>query len=77
MSLQMLTVNKVSRYDVALAAIAGVKGVNREVGIIADELVKDLEKRIVDHASYIEEYGKGEGRWLGRWPALINRHYAS
>ena len=62
----------------ALAAIDGVKGVNREVAIIADELVKDLEKRIGDHASYIEEYGKGECRWLaGSWPALINRHYVS
>lgn len=69
----MLTVNKVSRYDVALAAIEGAKGVNREVALIAEELVKDLEKRIGDHASYIEEYGKGEARW----PALTNRYYVS
>lgn len=56
----MLTVNRVSRYDVALAAIDGAKGVNHEVGFVAGELVKDLEKRIRDHASYIEEHGKGE-----------------
>jgi len=56
----MLTVNKVSRYDVALAAIEGAKGINQEVAIMATEFVKDLEKRIADHASYIEEHGKGE-----------------
>jgi phosphoketolase len=59
----MLTVNKVSRYDVALAAIDGAKGVNQEVASIAEKLVKDLENRIGDHASYIEEHGKGECLW--------------
>jgi len=63
----MLTVNKVSRYDVALAAIDSAKGVNQEVAIIAEELVKELEKRIDDHASYIQEHGKGENLW----PALV------
>jgi len=60
----MLTVNKVSRYDVALAAIDGAKGVNQEIAFMAEELVKDLEKRIGDHARYIVEHGKGEDRWL-------------
>jgi len=56
----MLTVNKVSRYDVALAAIEGAKGVNAQVARTAEGLVKSLEKRIGDHASYIKEHGKGE-----------------
>jgi phosphoketolase len=57
----MLTVNKVSRYDVALAAIDGAKGVNQEIAFMAEELIKDLQKRISDHTSYIEEHGTGEG----------------
>lgn len=56
----MLTVNKVSRYDVALAAIDGAKGVNQDVALMAKELVNDLEKQISNHANYIEEHGKGE-----------------
>ena len=56
----MLTINKVSRYDVALAGIDGAKEVNQEVALMAGELVKDLEKRICDHASYIQEHKMGE-----------------
>jgi phosphoketolase len=56
----MLTMNKVSRYDVMLAAIDGAKATNQEVACAAEELVKDLENRISDHASYIQEHGMGE-----------------
>lgn len=63
----MLTVNKVSRYDVALAAVEGAKGVNQDVAIMAKELVRGLEKKIGDHASYIEEHGKGEDPSLPRF----------
>ena len=67
----MLTINKVSRYDVALAAIEGARGVNKDVAIMAPELVKDLEKRINDHASYIEEHGKGEDPALACFVFLV------
>jgi phosphoketolase len=60
----MLTANQVSRYNVALAAIGGAKGVNQEVASTAEELVKDLKERIGDHARYIQEHGKGEDRSL-------------
>ena len=60
----MLTINKVSRYDVALAAIEGAKGVNAQIARTAEGLVKGLEKRIGDHANYIMEHGKGENASL-------------
>lgn len=56
----MMSVNKVSRYHVAMTAINAGREVNEDVRGQAGELIQTLTRKIEDHKQYIQEHGKGE-----------------
>jgi xylulose-5-phosphate/fructose-6-phosphate phosphoketolase len=58
----MMLCNQTSRYDVAIAAIAGGARTNPHVAADAHTLISFLKHRARLDKKYIYENGKGEGR---------------
>lgn len=57
--IQMLVLNKVSRYDIAKVAIEAGRKQNAELDLVADKVLGQLEEDVKEFWRYVRENGKG------------------